>query len=69
MIQPVATDWLYQWVTVGCQEQMHLTPEADLIEHDLDETCVCGPYVEHLGDLDWLYMHASLDGREALEGG
>lgn len=52
----------------------HLRPLADLVEHTVDGDCVCGPLVEpvptdDMGGLGWVYVHASLDGREFAEGG
>ncbi|MFE9777696.1 hypothetical protein ACFYPA_06015 [Streptomyces sp. NPDC005775] len=51
----------------------HVTPRNDLIEHDTeadDASCVCGPTTVPLdinGSAAWVYVHPSLDGREALE--
>lgn len=40
----------------------------DLIAHEIDENCVCGPTPEAVkrddGSVGWLYVHHSLDGRE-----
>lgn len=42
-------------------------PSGDLIEHDLDEDCVCGPRIEPVkrddGSIGWVYIHHALDGR------
>lgn len=51
---------------------VHCYPIDDLIEHDTDtDECVCGPEVEVVkradGSVGWLYVHHSLDGREAAE--
>lgn len=48
--------------------KLHVYPLGDLVEHDLDEDCVCGPHLEitqaPVGG-DWhQYSHAALDGRE-----
>lgn len=53
-------------------DQVQVYPVADLIEHDLNEdSCVCGPRIELVerdGQCDaWMYVHAALDGREAVE--
>lgn len=64
-----AERWQYQWVDRGDEEQMHIRPVGDLIEHELTEECACGPQVEHLAEREWAYVHHSLDGRELLEGG
>jgi hypothetical protein len=66
---PAVLGWLTEWHTLADEERVVLSPENDLIDHDPTGDCVCGPYIEHLGGKDWLYMHASLDGREKLEGG
>jgi hypothetical protein len=47
------------------------TPGTDLIGHELDEDCVCGPRTEHVprrnGTSGWVLVHPSLDGRELVE--
>lgn len=58
----------------GCYEShdgVHVAPMMDMVDHELNENCVCIPSVEHLvandsGDA-YLYTHHSLDGREASE--
>lgn len=55
----------------------HVVPRGDLVEHalpltDEGEQCVCGPRLElfrcqETGELTFLSVHHSLDGREALE--
>jgi hypothetical protein len=49
---------------------VHVRPIGDLIEHDAED-CTCGPTVEPVqredGSTGWLYIHHSLDGREAAE--
>lgn len=51
----------------------HVVPRADLIEHELIGDCPCGPAVQSVlrddGSIGWVTVHASLDGREQLEGG
>lgn len=64
---PAVLGWLTEWRTLADEERVVITPVDDLVEHDPDGDCVCGPYVEHLGGRDWLYMHRSLDDRECLE--
>lgn len=54
--------WLAQEVVDGA----HVVPLNDLVGHELTGDCVCGPVVEHVGH-GWLYVHASLDGRELTE--
>lgn len=55
------------------QYTSHLRPLADLVEHTVDVDCVCGLRAEpvpsdDMGGLGWVYVHASLDGREFAEG-
>lgn len=53
----------------------HVVPAGDLIEHDTSvetgEDCICGPKIgpdkRPDGSIDWIAVHASLDGREASE--
>lgn len=50
---------------------LHVVPVGDLIEHDLDELCVCGPTPgpqdRCFGGMSWVFTHHSLDGRERHE--
>jgi hypothetical protein len=50
---------------------VHVTPCGDLVVHDLDEECVCGPTHHPVqrddGSVGWMMVHHSLDGREAEE--
>ena len=62
-----------QWLTTEVEDgHVHVSPLGDLIEHDLEGECVCGPRSEPVprddGSMGWVVVHASLDGREALEG-
>lgn len=49
----------------------HVRPCSDLVEHTLDEGCACGPRPQLLKDSKggdvWMFVHPSLDGREANE--
>lgn len=63
MIAPVVGEFLIEWISTDTEDQMHITPIDDLVGHEHD-ACPCGPYVEHLGGIDWLYAHHALDGRE-----
>lgn len=49
----------------------HVIPIGDLIDHDTDEDCACGPTAEPVervdGSVGWLMIHHSLDGREQEE--
>lgn len=50
----------------------HVTPIGDLVDHEENDSCVCGPTVEPVeradGSVGWMSTHHSLDGREAGEG-
>lgn len=48
-------------------ETVHVTPNNDLIEHEIDDDCVCGPDIEYVEGGGKLVVHHSLDGREADE--
>jgi hypothetical protein len=49
---------------------MHVMPVDDVISHEANEDCVCGPRVRRMdtpeGD-GWLFTHHSADGREFHE--
>ena len=49
----------------------HVIPVDDLIEHDVTDDCICGPTTLPMelddGSIGWVYVHASLDGRELVE--
>lgn len=49
----------------GCRE-VHVMPRNDLIKHDTDEDCICGPDPLCV-DGGWVYKHHSLDNRELAE--
>ena len=46
----------------------HVIPVGDLVEHDANDECPCGPRCEPVkqsdGSICWVFTHASLDGRE-----
>lgn len=47
---------------------VHVWPLEDWIEHELDTaTCICGPELEQ-GSAALMVTHASLDGRELVDG-
>lgn len=46
--------------------EYHVTPTDDLVEHEQDEDCVCGPEAK-LEPGGVIYVHHSLDNREADE--
>ena len=53
------------WLVIATgPDEIHLIPHNDLFEHTESDECVCGPAAEDLGDGQWMYAHASLDGRE-----
>lgn len=49
----------------------HVVPVNDLVEHDLTDSCLCGPASRSVlrddGSMGWVTVHASLDGREQKE--
>lgn len=51
---------------------VHVVPVNDLVEHDTNDDCACGPTSEAVhrddGSIGWLVTHHSLDGRELAEG-
>lgn len=53
--------------TEGEVAAAHVTPDGDLIEHELTEGCVCGPFDERVpswGGDRWVVVHQALDGRQ-----
>lgn len=60
---------------------VHVMPRADLVEHETDEACICGPTLDakrpaqtepcecgcSAGSTGIVWVHHSLDGREASE--
>lgn len=50
---------------------LHVHPVGDLIEHDLEGDCPCGPTAQPVtrddGSIGWMQVHHSLDGREQVE--
>lgn len=50
---------------------LHVIPRGDLIDHDSNDDCVCGPTTEAvpMGEYGygWMSWHHSLDGREHTE--
>jgi len=59
------------WTGAIDGELIHVTPNGDLVVHELDEDCVCGPRVDPVeradGSIGWIHTHHSLDGRESRE--
>ena len=52
-------------------DAVHVHPLDDLIGHDLDDDCACGPTSQPVarddGSVGWVVVHHALDGREAHE--
>lgn len=53
---------------------VHVMPMRDLVGHEMDEACVCGPLVDPVLDdtnrvAGFVVVHAALDGREQTERG
>ncbi len=50
------------------QNIVHVVPVDDLVGHEPNEDCVCGPTVEAVhredGSMGWVMKHHALDGRE-----
>lgn len=50
---------------------VHTVPDVDTVQHTFTPGCICGPTPERVtaqdGGDNWLYVHHSLDGREAGE--
>lgn len=50
---------------------VHVVPVGDLMQHDTDAACACGPTIQAVkdehGNIGWMYVHRSLDGREWTE--
>lgn len=55
------------WSTITHTKDTHLIPDHDLIDHQPDEHCICGPTHRSdmsSGELRWNVWHHSLNGRE-----
>lgn len=47
-------------------DRTHVMPRGDLVAHEADEDCICGPDAEFVeGGI--VFTHHSLDGREDSE--
>lgn len=60
------------WDVYQAGDGAAIAPTNDLVAHELaGDECVCGPQVVPVtradGSIGWLYVHNSLDGREAAE--
>lgn len=55
--------WDCVWKMHDDGDTLHITPPGDAVAHELEEDCVCGPFVEDLGGGDKLVAHEALDGR------
>ncbi len=53
-------------------DDVHVVPIGDLIDHEDDDDCPCGPAMIPVerddGSIGWVVSHHSLDGRERFEG-
>jgi len=62
---------LWESATVDQGRHVHVLPLNDVIDHDENDDCVCGPTSEVVfrddGSVGWLFTHHSLDGRESHE--
>jgi hypothetical protein len=62
-----------QWLlsTLTGDDTAHAVPLDDVIVHGFAADCPCGPTARPVprddGSMGWLYVHHSLDGREAAE--
>lgn len=56
---------------VKSELEIHVVPDDDVIDHEMDDRCVCGPkevlVVENDHYEGSIMMHASLDGREVSD--
>jgi len=48
-------------------DEHHIIPLRDVILHDPNDDCICGPHGEHTRYGAWIYVHHSLDDRERHE--
>lgn len=52
-------------------DDFHVYPVNDLVEHDRTGECICGPETQPVerddGSLGYVIVHHSLDGRELSE--
>jgi hypothetical protein len=59
------------WLRTGDDLEQHVIPVDDLIDHEDDQGCICGPAMALVkrpdGSACWLYKHPSLDRRELQE--
>lgn len=50
---------------------IHVVPSHDLIDHEVSESCPCGPVTEAVkrddGSVGWVVGHHALDAREVRE--
>jgi hypothetical protein len=59
------------WAVYSVDNEAHIIPTGDIIDHTLTDECVCGPRNEPVrrgdGSYGWLVAHSSIDGREFTE--
>lgn len=55
------------YTTQPSRNVVHVLPVDDLIEHVMDQGCVCGPSTETVvsdnGEIGWVIAHPALDAR------
>lgn len=60
------TWWIVEQIGSGWELESHVRPIDDLIEHEFEADCVCGPTIDE-NDNGIIVIHHSLDGRERYE--
>jgi hypothetical protein len=59
------------WDVYTQDNEVHVIPRGDAIDHPLTDECICGPRNEVVqrddGSFGWLAVHNSVDGREFSE--
>jgi hypothetical protein len=56
------SDWVLDWSNVRIEDEIHVIPNNDLIEHEVSNKCWCIPLIE-----EGVVSHRSLDMREVYE--
>lgn len=56
------------WVVVSVgEEEIHIVPQGDLVEHVMNDECICDPATQYLEGGGKMHTHSSFDGRELKE--
>lgn len=62
-----AKDWGVYDIGEHSGDDVQIVPEEDIVEHTIDEDCVCGPTAQPVerpdGSIGWMYGHWAIDGR------